>query len=156
MDKYYKDQLEDGLQFQDFVFDVLYEYGIPLISYSSKKYQVEKGENKAGIEIKYDKQFIKTGNFWIELYEKSHPSKKKWIASGILRDDNTWLYLIGNYDVFYIFPKKYLKLISNQFHILVNKRKTSKGFLLDIKRADTIAAKIIKPERKPTYQERDN
>ena len=46
---YYNKQLEKALEFQDFVADKLYNIGIPLNCYSSKKYQYEKGESRSGI-----------------------------------------------------------------------------------------------------------
>ena len=144
MTEYYKKKLNQGLEYQDFIFDTLYSLGLPLISYGSKKYQVEKGENKAGFEIKFDDKFATTGNFWIEVAEKSKPENKQWIPSGIYRDDNTWLYLIGNYSEFYIFAKSHLQLIESDYDIIINNRKTSKGFLLPKKRADKLAVRIIK------------
>ena len=118
LDEYYRNQLKNGTEFQDFVFDVLYDHGLPLISYSSKKYQIEKGENKAGIEIKYDKKFAKSGCFWIEIAEKKCKNNPHWIASGIYRTDNSWLYLIGNYEVFYIFPTFFLIIFTPRFYFL--------------------------------------
>ena len=132
-----------GLEYQDYIFDKLYSLGIPLISYSSKKYQIEKGENKAGIEIKFDNMFDKTKNLWIELAEKSNSNNKDWIPSGISRDDNTWLYLIGNYEIIYIFAKRHLTLIKDQYPMIINKTETSQGFLLPKQRADILATRII-------------
>lgn len=143
MSKYYAEKLNLGLEFQDFIFDKLYEIGLPLISYSSKKYQVEKGENKAGFEIKYDMMFRKTGNFWIEVAEKSNPNNPKWIPSGIHRDDNAWLYIIGDYEEIYIFAKQHLLLIESQYEIFENKMKTSRGFKLPVKRSRIIAARVL-------------
>lgn len=143
--------LNKGQEFQDYVFDKLYEIGIPLISYSSKKYQIEKGENKAGVEIKFDDNFAKTNNFWIEVAEKYDPKQEDWFDSGIKRDDNTWLYIIGNYDIFYIFAKRHLMSLLNKesangkkkYPIRISSRKTSKGFLLDKQMADCIATRVL-------------
>ena len=95
-DGYYEKQLEVGLEFQDFVTSELYKRGIVVVGYSSKKYQLNEGENLLGAEIKRDGLFRKTGNLYIEIKEKSHPQKKKYIDSGIYRKDNSWLFVIGD------------------------------------------------------------
>ena len=108
----YKLMLEKGLQFQDFITDILIkELGISLSTYSSQKYQNLKGENKQGFEIKFDDKYKDTGNVYIEVAEKSNPLNENFISSGIYRNDNTWLYLIGDYKEIFIFSKKHLKLM---------------------------------------------
>ena len=142
---YYSDQLTDAKEFQDFVAEKLYAIGLPLFNYTSKKYQVEYGENKLGVEIKFDKKFQETGNLWIELAEKSNPDKISYIGSGIHRNDNTWLYLIGNYEVIFIFAKTLLFQLAKtgRYKVLENRTKTSKGFLLPKKDAIKYAAKVL-------------
>lgn len=142
MTDYYQKKLEEGLTYQDFVMEKLYEVGIPLISYSSKKYQVERGENKAGIEIKNDQRFRETGNFYIELAEKSWEGSKKYVSSGIQRDDNTWLYVIGDYETIFIFGKRQLQCMANKFRQV--QTPTSIGYLLPVDYAKQfLALKII-------------
>ena len=89
-DTYYKEKFEQGTDYQDFVIKELYNQGIILISYTSKKSQYE-GENMSGFEIKNDNKFRETGNLYIELAEKSHPSNPQYVPSGIYRNDNSWL-----------------------------------------------------------------
>ena len=143
--EYYKDQLTDAQEFQDFVAEKLYQIGLPLFNYTSKKYQYEHGENKLGVEIKFDKKFQATGNLWIELAEKSSPAKVSYINSGIQRNDNTWLYLIGNYQTIFIFAKSLLFQLSRmeKYKIIENNHKTSRGFLLPEKDAQKYAAKVL-------------
>ena len=143
--EYYKSQLGDAKEFQDFVAEKLYHIGLPLFNYTSKKYQYEHGENKLGVEIKFDKKFESTGNLWIELAEKSRPSNVTYINSGIQRNDNTWLYLIGNYEKIFIFPKSLLFQLAKtgKYKIIENTYKTSKGFLLPSNDACKYAAKIL-------------
>lgn len=140
---YYKEQLKEGQEYQDFVGDILYSHGIPIISYGSKKYQIERGENKIGIEIKYDKKFKDTGNLYIELKEKSNPKNENYINSGINRDDNTWLYVIGDYKTIFVFGKKMLYYLSKKYKEIENNTKTSKGFLLPIADAKNYCEKLI-------------
>ena len=54
-------------------------------------------------EIKRDGKFRETGNLYIETAEKSHPDKYEFIPSGIMRQDNSWLFVIGDEKTIYIF-----------------------------------------------------
>ena len=114
MTQYYKEKLEQGQYYQDMVIEKLYNLGLPIISYSSKQFQSFIGENKSGIEIKNDERFAETKNFYIEIAEKSNPKNPNFIKSGIYRNDNTWLYIIGNMKNFYVFSKKQLITAAEQ------------------------------------------
>lgn len=142
MTPYYKEKLEQGLYYQDFVVEKLYDAGLPLISYSSKKYQQIIGENKAGFEIKNDTLFRKTGNFYIEIAEKSNANNPNFIKSGIFRNDNTWLYIMGDMIEVYIFSKKQLQILYNAKKYKKVKTPTSIAFLLPV--ADAIKHYAIK------------
>lgn len=120
----HKNSLEVGTQFQDFVVEQLhYELGINVSIYQSKKYQFEKGESLQRIEIKYDSrstgdsthgECTATGNVGIEVAEKTNAQNYNFVPSGIFRRDNTFLYIVGNYDVLWIFAKKQLIKIYNE------------------------------------------
>jgi len=99
--KYYEEKLVEGLEYQDFVAEKLYHFGLPLFNYASKKYQIEYGENKLGVEIKFDQKFEKTRNLYIETAEKTRPEIENYSPSGIYRNDNTWLYVQGNKKIFW-------------------------------------------------------
>jgi hypothetical protein len=132
----YSENLAKGLEFQDFVAVEFSKIGIPITSFSSKKYQYSKGENLQGFEIKYDMMFRKTGNFWIECKEKTRAENLNWVDSGIFRSDNTIFYVIGDYDGVYIMQKKVLKAMSVKYKLIENKSKTSIGFLLKVDDAE--------------------
>jgi hypothetical protein len=146
MTEYYAEKLQQGLEFQDFVTDILFnELFIPLSTYQSKKYQL-RGENKQGIEIKFDDRYKETGNLYIELSEKSNAMNLNFVDSGINRSDNTWLYIIGDYNILYIFGKTILRgMYSSKKYKEVN-IPTSKGFLISKTDAEKYALKIIKIE----------
>jgi hypothetical protein len=151
VNEYYAKKLQQGLEYQDYVFEKLYDVGIATIAYSSKKYQNTKGENKAGFEIKFDDRLKSTGNLYIEIAEKSHPANKDFVPSGIYRNDNTWLYMIGNYDTIFIFDKKRLrKICDGKYYKKIGGRfidsvPTSRGFTLPAKYAEEeLAIKVIK------------
>ena len=103
LDEKYEECLEAGLEYQDYVAEQLYNHGIPLMTYSSQKYQFLRGENKAGIEIKLDRKFRETGNFYVEIAEKRNCNNDVYVPSGIFRNDNTWLYVIGDYEDIFVF-----------------------------------------------------
>ena len=143
MTEYYKEKLEAGLQYQDFIADQLRKADtcIILCAYSSRKYQNEKGESASGIEIKHDMRFKETGNLYIEVAEKSRPEMPTYTDSGIRRKDNTWLYLIGDYEQAFLFSKDQLnRLYDNKSTWLrhgIKERETptSRGFTIPVKSA---------------------
>lgn len=142
---YYQSNLEAGREYQDFVLDQFLKIGMPIVGYSSYKYQKEKGETAAGIEIKYDKKFKETRNLYIEYGEKD-PGSKEYFQSGILREDNTWLYAIGDYKTIFIFPKNYLEMFKSASNLKLRhvKTDTSEGYLLPELVALRYAIKVIK------------
>ncbi len=129
--EYYNTQLQEGLEYQDFVQDVFAEFGLILQMYSSRLYQEQIGETRSGYEIKYDKQFKKTGNLFIECCERKMRQMGPWVPSGIHRNDNTWLYTIGDYDDIFIIAKRDLLALDDGRHEnLSNGVEMAKGFLL--------------------------
>jgi len=146
---YRKNKIETGLIFQDFVVDYcLQVLGLPIIQYSSRAYQMTGGESRNGVEIKHDEKFSTTGNLWIEVSEKAVPREGPYVPSGIFRDDNTWLYLIGDYDTIFVFQKTLLRLISKRYEIRENSFHTSEGFLFPVSEAEKYAAVILTPNSK--------
>jgi len=147
-EKYRSNKIESGKLFQDFVVDACWNLlGLAIVQYSSQVYQQTIGESKTGAEIKHDEQFAQTDNLWIEIAEKARPRPGDHVASGIYRNDNTWLYIIGNYDTLFIFQKTLLKILhqSGKWRILENRTQTSRGFLLSKKDAERYAAAILQP-----------
>lgn len=89
-----------------------------------------------GVEIKYDRDMAKTGNVYFETVEKSELANSAYIASRILRDDNIWLYTIGDYSALYLCAKNLLRRIyecerkPSGYRIVENGSRTSVGMLL--------------------------
>lgn len=98
------DSFEVGNQFQDFICISLAKHGIILQNINSKKYQFNMGENLQGFEIKFDGPHTRTHRLSIEIAEKTNGENPCWVNSGIYRNDNSWLYICGNYELFFIFP----------------------------------------------------
>lgn len=137
MNEYYSGKLKQGEEYQDFVTDYLRKMTpcIIMMNYSSRKYQYEHGESANGLEVKYDGRLHETGNLYIEVLEKSDPYLQNYTPSGIMRDDNTWLYLIGDYEQAFIFSKKHLRELyedhlNQRRRLEMRKIDTSQGFLL--------------------------
>lgn len=147
--EYYRKQLAAGVEFQDHVCEVLYGIGLPIVGYQSKKNQYKVGENITGIEIKFDDIYARTRNLWIEVAEKSNPENKKYVPSGIYRDDNSWLYVIGNYAEMFIFSHTMLRGVRGKYDERENDTKTSCGFLMPRNDAISYAAKVIPPVDEP-------
>lgn len=148
---YYKNKLRQGAEFEDFVVDALYAIGLPVTTYKSQKYQYGKGESRAGVEIKNDEKLSKTGNLYIEAAEKSHPDNPEYVKSGIHRNDNTWLYVIGDRSVIFIFSKTMLQLLDKAERYEYKETATSRGFLLPCAEARKYAAKILVPVSKDIF-----
>jgi len=152
----YEPRLEAGIQFQDFVCVELHKLGIILQNMSSKKYQRKK-ENLLGLEIKFDRRFRETGNLYIETHEKSDPSNPEYVKSGIYRDDETWLFGIGDEQTFFIFAKTLLRNfveLSDSLTWLKRAKPTptSMGVLFPLAKARQWAARVVEfgpPKQEP-------
>lgn len=144
MTPYYKDQLNRGLIFQDFIYEILSREGIMTVSYGSKLFQQRKGENKARMEIKFDGN-MHTGNLYIEIAEKSDPKNADYIESGIYRSCTE--YVIGNYNTIFRLPTSVLRLVhkTGRYKEVEIKLKTSKGFLYPQGEASRIAIAVYHP-----------
>jgi len=150
-DAYRKNKIESGLLFQDFIVDLMLQVlRFPVTIYSSRLYQQTVGEGPAGVEIKHDENYARTGNLWIEVAEKACPRPGDYARSGVFRDDNSWLYIIGDYDTVFVFAKVALQSLarSDRFRILENRTKTSKGYLLPDAVARRCAARVLAPKAK--------
>jgi hypothetical protein len=138
---YYQEKLAQGLEFQDYVVYELYKRGIVMVCFSSKKFQNKVGENTLGAEIKKDGKFRETGNLYIETSEKSHPKNQSYVSSGIHRQDNSWLFVIGDEKTIWIFSIKYLQML--QYRYKKKEIATSRGFVMPLKDADKYCLRKI-------------
>ena len=140
---YYMQQYKEGTDFQNFVLEVLKkEFSWVIRAHDTDEEQVNIGENSAGFEIKFDKKFRDTGNFWIECQERSNVNIP-YSPSGIFTDDNAWLFIYGDYKTLYIFSKKQLQNECKNRKQRINNMDTSVGFLLPIKESDNLILKVI-------------
>lgn len=142
-DGYYQRQLEDGLQYQDIVTRELYQRGIVVVGYASRRFQNSEGENMLGAEIKHDKLFRGTGNLFIETAEKAHPDRPNYTPSGIHRKDNSWLYVIGDERTIYVFSTKYLRKLETVRGYRTIEKPTSRGFLMPLTQAESYCLRRV-------------
>ena len=138
---YYGDKLRQGVEFQDVVTAALYQRGIVIVGYASRRFQIERGENLLGAEIKRDGMFRQTGNLYIETAEKAHPDNPAYVPAGIRRDDNSWLYVIGDEIAVYVFSVKYLRKMQGRYRQVTTH--TSTGFLMPVCDAETYCLRRI-------------
>jgi hypothetical protein len=145
---YYKTKLQAAFEFENFIAEMLKEnYSIDIEPFLTPEGQYDLGENKLGIEIKNDTLIKKYGNVYIEYAEKSKASNYVFVKSGILKDDNTKYFLIGEADQFYIFRKQRLLEIYKEERqnakegklsprgIVFKKIATSMGFVYPVRNA---------------------
>jgi hypothetical protein len=144
-------KLQKGYEFESFIMDWFSKQkNINLSHYTLLKEQIEKGENRQGIEIKNDQRFTETGNLFISV-ERDYGYAK--YESGIYKNQS-WLYVIGNEDEFYIFAIKHLKqyyefnkpALFNGFTSV--KSGIDKGFLLSKKQAERICIEKVTKQTK--------
>jgi hypothetical protein len=134
------DSFEKGLVFQDFVCLELARRNIYVQNLASKRFQLEVGENLQGFEIKLDNLCTKTGRLAIEVAEKSQRSVSSWTPSGIMREDNSILYIQGNYDCFWVFAKNWLRrYLAEKSPEVIEFNGTIRRFFLDLQTADKSA-----------------
>ena len=127
-----KENYEQALEYQDLATDILCDNGYNVNCYCSKKWQYEKGESRNGIEIKNDKLVSQTGNLYIETHEKQKEATS-WVKSGILREDNTKYWFIGDNKKAWFFRKTQLRALTNKKEFKRKETPTSKGVLIPIK-----------------------
>jgi len=147
-DDYRDNKIESGLLYQDFIVDLMLQVlRFPVTTYSSRLYQTTVGEGPCGVEIKHDEKYATTKRLWIEVAEKARPRDGDYAPSGICRDDNSWLYIIGNYDVVFVFSKVLLRAYhdTGRYPVRENNTRTSKGFLLPDRIAWSSAARVLTP-----------
>jgi hypothetical protein len=154
----YARDLESGLRFEDFVTDVFYDHGLPIVGWSSRRYQ-SRGENRAGVEIKFDRNYARTRNLFIETAEcptTAHPMK----PAGIY-DERNWLFVIGDYSTLYVFARTQLVRLHQRVTKAAGKKlvapgtpwngirctsiPTAEGMLLPEAAARDLAARVLTP-----------
>lgn len=133
----FQKDLEEGEQYQDFVQPILLQYGILLLQHTSKKYQLEKGESSVGIEVKYQRAMQRTGNVFIETWTHGK-------TDGILKQDNAWCWVTGDYETIFIASKNHLKFYYEKRKpmmkpVIIKGEKVAEGFLLSKNQMRNIA-----------------
>jgi hypothetical protein len=145
----YLENLKEGKEFEEYCYRWLeFEKRTRIESCKDLQTQVQVGENWFGIEFKLDKNFRRTGNLYIEIKERS-AVHLRYTEAGIYRNDNTFLYAIGDKQTLYVFDKQRLRAYHewSESHSSISRHKqienhmrTSIGWLLPI--ADVIKRKL--------------
>lgn len=143
-DDYYIEKLNKAHKFEIFVENAFKECGIDIGFYKDKQNQY-KGETKIGLEIKNDMRLKETGNIFIEFRQRLN-NNMSWLPSGILKQDNTKWWIIGNENEYYIIHKQDL---IKQYNLIKDKQPykiktevqnggTGQGFILSREEARKI------------------
>lgn len=78
------------------------------LSFFEGKMEQLRGETREGIEIKLDDlifEYCDEGRIYIETHEKAQVQNAKYVESGIYRNDNTRIWLVGDYSMWFLFSK---------------------------------------------------
>lgn len=143
--EYRKEMDRVSREFQDYLIDRAWEAGLVISPYTSPKYQLSKGEGRAGVEIKYDMRLAETGNLYLETEEKGTIREGKYVKAGIYSKGH-WLFAIGDYETVYIFATSTLQLLDGMDKWKRIETQTSKGFLLPRAYAEKYAALVLRGE----------
>ena len=143
---YYAEKLKQGLDYESFVKAIIAnELFIDIDFYKTYEDQINQGESKQGIEIKFNSEINKYNSIWIEIKERSRTDRPyNW--SGIYRNDNTWLFVCGDYKQIYIMSKKYLRMLHKTIYLNKVKeisRHTSIGFRMMLPEVNKYCIKKI-------------
>lgn len=133
----------EGIEFQDFVCHQLARRHVILQNLASEKYQFEVGENLQGFEIKLDNRCVEKQRLSIEIAEKSAASNANFVPSGIYRNDNSWLYIQGNYEIIFVFAKNILKLLHKSGRYQEHELPTIQKFYMPFSEAKKYSALCI-------------
>lgn len=104
---------ELGSRYQDIISRELLKIGIVVQCHTSCYFQMNYGESPQGIEIKHDSKIIQTKRIYFE-FNAINKKGDKFIGGGIEKEDNAWLYVIGNGRECWIFSKKQLRALFRQ------------------------------------------
>ena len=93
------------------------------------------------LEIKFDRNYHKTANLFIEVQEKHRADQDQWVASGIRCCSDAQWFGIGDYMDFFLFRRLELQREqdSGRFTIIEIGVQTSRGFLIDTGQAKALA-----------------
>lgn len=132
-------KLKKGITFESYISDWFQkEKGISLSTYHAENEQ-RKGENRQGIEIKNDQCFNNTGNLFISVKRIYGTLDLNW---GVFKEDNTWLYVIGDESKHWVFLRKtlqrYYKVKKPELKQASIKGGLELGFLLTLEDADKL------------------
>lgn len=121
--------------------------GVDIGLYYGREQQYN-GECELGLEIKRDIKSGETTNIYIEYAEKDNANQAQWVNSGILKNDNTRYFVIGDFNRYWIISKE---VLLRYYNLLLNSRYgkyegcrfveigTSKGYLMPQSLADEVS-----------------
>lgn len=137
----YQECLAEGVKFERFVYDQLERWqGIKLVRPRwDAATQRQRGENLAGWEIKYDRKFRATRQFFIETTERPSTSAN-WISAGIDHHAINNL-VIGDYAGFAVVAASTL---NEARRFCVSKETpTARGFVIEVGKLKKLSLVVV-------------
>jgi len=152
----FRADLKAGQEYEDFVAQQLWNRGLPVYVYRSRRWQWKAGESVNGIEIKLDRRFRETGNLFIETAERrTTDGTSQWRPSGIYDEHDPRILAIGDYRTIYLLGVRLVRYAcSSSKRFTEMERGTVRGYLLPVAMADTWAIDVIEvPAPEPVVAE---
>ena len=114
-DAYTIETIESGHVMELMIEEALQMYGFHMGLYFDPHHQ-NRGESSSGIEVKHDRKSRVTGNFYIEYAERhSYSESANYVPSGIMKQSNTNIWVIGVPEEFYFVREADLR---NQLYMM--------------------------------------
>ena len=130
--------IEDGRRYEEFVAaKTKFLFDFELHFFEGKTAQLQ-GENREGVEIKFDAQMKETGNIFLEVAEKSRAANAAYYPSGVFRKDNSTRYWIGDYKQAFVFVKSELQERLRKTVYKKITKPTAIGFLMPVEEAKAL------------------
>lgn len=137
--------------FEGYICERLLDDGIIVLQTGRRPERCECG-NLLGIDIVYDPRMRQRGGIYIETHVMEAPPLPVFFRSTLFRDNDAWLYGIGDHELFFVFGKKALRRqiteIDKYFPLPAGAERrqtaTSKGILLPFEQAETLAERTFR------------
>jgi len=156
----FESDLSGGEDYERYLIDRFAAEGTHIVRYDTRSDQLAygdlrlglHGDGNDGVEVKYDRLFHRTGNFFIEIAAKHRATDSRYIPGGLNASANWSRFWIGDYRDLRIFYRQDLVQVleSDECQVFEIAGRTSLGFLLSAQQIDCLAVdRRHWPDRQP-------
>ena len=121
-----------GEAYERYIVERLQREGVPIARTETKALQFRLGDTTLGIEIKFDRRHAVTGNFYLEVAEKTSPDKIIFTPSGIYHQPLVPWFSLGDYRDWYCFKTTALVAVVTAGSFRRVDSPTSQGFVVPL------------------------